>query len=157
MTLTKDHIGGLLFLSLSVAYGYYAGDIPLLPSDEFEPFHARTLPNALALICGALSLALLVTASRQQRDRLRLTGYDFWLVGLLLALILAFALALPWLGFVPATVLFLIGGYWLLGERRIKTLLLASVPFAVGLWFVLAQLLEIYLAPGRLFTPLFGG
>jgi len=157
MTLTKDHIGGLVFLCLAVAYGYYAGEIPLLPSDEFEPFHGRTLPNALALLCGGLSLALLFSASRERKDRLSLAGYDFWLVGLLLALVVLFALALPWLGFLCSTVLFLIGGYWLLGERRIRTLLLASVPFAVGLWLVLAQLLEIYLAPGRLFTTLFGG
>jgi len=157
MTLTKDHIGGLVFLCLSVAYGYYTGEIPLLPSDEFEPFHARTVPHALALICGALSLALLVSASRDRNDRLQLGGYDFWLVGLLLLLVVLFALALPWLGFTLSTVLFLLGGYWLLGVRQLKTLLLASIPFAVGLWFVLARLLEIYLAPGRLFTALFGG
>ena len=33
MIITKDHIGGLVFLSLSVVYGYYAGDIALLPGD----------------------------------------------------------------------------------------------------------------------------
>lgn len=157
MTLTKDHIGGLVFLCLSVAYGYYAHQIPLLPGDEFEPFHAQTLPNALAWMGGALSLALLVTASRQPADRLHLGGYDFWLVGLLLVLVVLFAVALEWLGFLLSTILFLIGGFWLLGERRVKTLLVASVPFAVGLWFVLARLLDIYLAPGRLLTPLFGG
>ncbi|WP_210394834.1 tripartite tricarboxylate transporter TctB family protein [Motiliproteus sediminis] len=157
MTLTKDHIGGLVFLCLSVAYGYYAGQIPLLPGDEFEPFHARTVPNTLALLGGALSLALLVTASRAREDRLSLRGYDFGLVGWLLALTVLFALALTWLGFLLSTILFLLGGYWLLGVRRVKTLLLASVPFAVGLWLILSQLLEIYLAPGRLFSAWWGG
>lgn len=157
MTLTKDHIGGLLFLCLSVAYGYYAGQIPLLPGDEFEPFHARTVPNALALLGGLLSLVLVLTGSRSKQDRLHLGGYDFWLVGWLLVLTVLFALALSWLGFLLSTVLFLIGGYWLLGVRSLKTLLLASVPFAVGLWLILSQLLEIYLAPGRLFSGLWGG
>ncbi len=157
MTLTKDQLGGLVFLCLSVAYGYYAREIPLLPGDEFEPFNAQTLPNALAFIGGALALALLVTASRTDEDRLRLAGYDFWLVGWLLVLVVLFAVALPWLGFLVSTVLFLIGGYWLLGVRELRTLLLASVPFAAGLWFILAQLLDIYLAPGRLFSTLFGG
>lgn len=157
MTITKDHIGGLVFLCLSVAYGYYAGDIPLLPGDEFEPFTARSLPNALAWIGGVLSLALLVTASKDASHKLNLAGLDFALVARLLLLVVLFALALEWLGFLLATVVFLIGGYWLLGERRPKMLLLASVPFAVGIWFVLTQLLDIYLAKGKLFTLLLGG
>jgi len=53
--------------------------------------------------------------------------------------------------------LFLVGGYWVLGERRWKTLLIASVPFGLFIWFSLSQLLDIYLAPGRLITMLFGG
>ena len=58
---------------------------------------------------------------------------------------------------VTRRVFFLIGGYWLLGVRSIKTLLVASVPFAVFLWFALAKLLDIYLAPGKLFASLMGG
>lgn len=157
MFITKDHIGGLVFLCLSVAYGYYAGQIPLLPGDEYEPFNAQSLPRALAIMGGVLSIALLVTAERSSEGRLKLAGYDFWLVAKLLLLASLFALALPWLGFTLATILFLIGGYWLLGVRSIKTLLLASVPFAVVLWFLLSQLLDIYLAPGRLFSVLMGG
>lgn len=157
MTLSKDHIGGLVFLGLSAAYGYYAGQIPLLPGDEFEPFHAQTVPNALALIGSLLSIALLLTAASSEQDKLKLKGYDFALVGKLLILVVLFALALEWLGFLIATIFFLIGGYWLLGERRIKTLLIASIPFAAGIWFVLTQLLDIYLAPGQLFMQLFGG
>ncbi|MEH6823415.1 MAG: tripartite tricarboxylate transporter TctB family protein [Motiliproteus sp.] len=157
MIITKDHIGGLVFLCLSVAYGYYSGQIPMLPGDEFEPFNAQTVPSALAVLGGVLSIALLLTSRQDPKQRLRLGGYDFALVGLLLVLVVLFAVALEWLGFLVSTILFLIGGYWLLGERRIKTLLIASVPFAVFIWFSLSQLLDIYLAPGRLITMLFGG
>ena len=157
MTITKDHIGGLVFLCLSVAYGYYARDIPLLPGDEFEPFTARSVPNALAWIGGVLSLALIVTAKSDTANTLRLAGLDFGLVSKLLILVVLFGLALDWLGFLLATVLFLVAGYWLLGERRPKMLLVASVPFAVGIWFVLTQLLDIYLAKGKFFTMLMGG
>ena len=157
MTITKDHIGGLVFLCLSVAYGYYARDIPLLPGDEFEPFTARSVPNALAWIGGVLSLALIVTAKSDTAHKLRLAGLDFGLVSKLLILVVLFGLALDWLGFLLATVLFLVAGYWLLGERRPKMLLIASVPFAVGIWFVLTQLLDIYLAKGKFFTMLMGG
>lgn len=157
MTITKDHIGGLVFLCLSVAYGYYARDIPLLPGDEFEPFTARSVPHALAWIGGILSLALIVTAKSDVANKLRLAGLDFGLVGKLLILVVMFGLALDWLGFLLATVLFLIAGYWLLGERRPKMLLIASIPFAVGIWFILTQLLDIYLAKGKFFTMLIGG
>ena len=157
MIITRDHIGGLVFLCLSVVYGYYAGEIPLLPGDEFEPFHARTLPETLAVMGGLLSLALILTAQRSEDQRLSLAGYNFALVAKLLVLVVLFGLALKWLGFVIATVFFLMAGFWLLGERRIRTLLIVAVPFAVGIWFVLAKMLDIYLAPGALYLALFGG
>ena len=75
---------------------------------------------------------------------------DFALVARLLALIVLFGIALQWTGFFLATTIFLMGGYWVLGERRPKILILASLPFAGGIWFVLTQLLNIYLAPGQL-------
>ena len=157
MIMTKDHIGGLVFLCLSLLYGYYAGNIQMLPGDEFEPFTARTVPHTLAIVGAVLSLALLMTAKRDASKRLSLNGYDFALVAKLLGLIVIFGLALEWTGFMLATLFFLIGGFWLLGERNIKRLLMVSVPFAVGIWFILAKLLDIYLAPGQLYMQVFGG
>lgn len=157
MTITKNHIGGMIFLCLSIAYGYYAQQIPLLPGDQFEAFHARSLPTTLAALGTLLSIALLVTSRFDPKQRLRLEGYDFALVAKLLVLVVLFALALDWLGFLIATIFFLICGYWLLGVRSVKMLLVASVPFAIFLWFALSQLLDIYLAPGKLFSAVFGG
>ncbi|MCL6414413.1 tripartite tricarboxylate transporter TctB family protein [Aestuariirhabdus sp. Z084] len=157
MMMTKDRIGGLLFLCLSASYGYYAGQIPMLPGDEYEPFTARSLPTALAGLGGILSILLLLTSRASEEQRVKLSGLDFWLVAKLLVLVSLFAIALSWIGFLLSTMFFLMGGYYLLGERRIKILLLASVPFAVGIWFVLARLLGIYLAPGQLYITLFGG
>jgi len=108
------------------------------------------------LVC-IVSIVLSVNASRKESERLSLKGYDFSVVIKLLALVVLFGLALEWLGFLLSTVIFLIGGYWILGERRWKTLILASWPFGIFIWFALSQLLDIYLAPGRLITMLFGG
>lgn len=152
MSISRDHIGGFIFLVLSVTYGYYAQRIPMLPGDEFEPFHAQTLPIALSYLGGVLGIAMLVTAKGSVGKSFDVVGLDFLLVAKLLANIVLFALALEWIGFTLATILFLIIGYWLLGEREIKTLILASVPFAVGIWVVLVKLLDIYLAPGRLLS-----
>jgi putative tricarboxylic transport membrane protein len=67
-----------------------------------------------------------------------------------LALTLLFSLSLPWLGFPATTSLFLIASYWLLGERRLKMLVLASVPFALIFWLLLTEVLEVYIAPARI-------
>lgn len=58
MHLTKERLGGLLFLLLSLAYGYHATQIPGYPGDEYEPFTASTLPYALAGAGALLSLLL---------------------------------------------------------------------------------------------------
>ena len=157
MTLRRDHVGGLLFLLLSVLYGWFIQDIAMLPGDELEPFHARTLPYALAAIGTVLSLALIVSAGpvsvRPEND-------GRWYIGLtasLLVLIVLFGLVLKWLGFLIATVVFLAGGFWLLGERRPKIMLGVAIPFAVGLWLLLTQALGVYLAPGKLVTAVVGG
>ncbi|NAX47977.1 tripartite tricarboxylate transporter TctB family protein [Photobacterium halotolerans] len=157
MTITKDHIGGLVFLCFSIVYGYYGSGIEMFPGDEYQPFNAKSLPLTLAGLGIVLALCQLATASRSQDDKLDLRGLDFVLITKLLLLMLIFAASLEWIGFMLSTVVFLMGGYWLLGERRPKVLLVASVPFAVCFWFLLTQLLDIYLAPGRLITSILGG
>ncbi len=69
----------------------------------------------------------------------------------LMVLTLAYGFSLDWLGFLISTTLFLIAGFRILGEKRLKVLLLVAVPFVFIFWFGLTQLLEIYLAPGRIF------
>lgn len=157
MTITKDHIGGMVFLCLSVVYGYQATQIQMLPGDEYQSFNAQTLPVALSIMGGVLSFALLVLAPRNPNHKVVLAGLHFPVVIALLFLVVIFGLALSWLGFLLATILFLVGGFWILGERRPKILFIASVPFAVFIWFSLSQLLDIYLAPGSLFTSFLGG
>ena len=65
MNLTKGRFGGL-FLLLSVIYGYFSVDIPLLPEDKFEVFHAQTLPywlSGLGIIFSVLLIVLKPVAS----------------------------------------------------------------------------------------------
>lgn len=156
MTITKDHIGGLLFLGLSVVYGFYAYEIRMFPSDQFEPFNAQTVPVALSWIGGVIAILMLATASKDPYDKLSFGGLDIALVAKLMVLVWVFAQALQWFGFLLSTIGFLMVGYWLLGERRLKTLIMASVPFGLGFWFLLAQVLEIYLAPGQIWHWLLG-
>ena len=148
MTLSKERIGALFFLVLSVAYGYYASEIKLYPGDEYEPMTARTLPYVLAGMGVILSFALIVGGRQEKLDG-RIAGLNWKPVLILMTLVYGFAL--DWFGFLLSTTVFLIAGFRTLGEKRIKVLLLVAVPFVFCFWFGLTQLLDIYLAPGRIF------
>jgi len=157
MLVSKTRIGGLTFLLLSIAYGYSATAIPLFPGEEAEPVSARTLPYFLAVLGCALSLFLLLFGRDGDGvDDGANADLDWRLAASLLLLMIAYGLALEWLGFLVATTLFLIVGFWMLGERRPKILLAVSVPFTVGFWLLLTQALDIYLAPGQILN-MFGG
>lgn len=150
MSLTKDRFGGLLFLLLSITYGYYAADIPLLPGDKFEPFHAQTMPYWLSGLGVIFSILLIVLKPAPTLESESISNSNLVLMLGLMAFTFAFSVALPWLGFPITTSVFLASSYWLLGERRPKMLVFASVPFALAFWLLLTEVLDVYIAPARL-------
>ncbi len=150
MTLTKERIGALFFLLLSIIYGYLSYQIRLYPGDELEAMTARTLPLVLSGLGILFSLILLATGRRKDIGG-NVSGLDWKPVILLMLLSLIYGFALDWLGFLISTTLFLIAGFWILGEKRPKMLLMVAVPFVFIFWFGLTQMLDIYLAPGRIF------
>ncbi|MGB1239102.1 MAG: tripartite tricarboxylate transporter TctB family protein [Pseudomonadales bacterium] len=152
MTVYKDRIGGLIFLALALGYGYSATLIPQYPGDEYEVFTAKTLPFVLAVLGGFLSLALLLSSLREERKRI--PNYNWQIAAKLIGLMVIYGAVLEYLGFLIATALFLLVGYWLLGERRKLVLFMCSGPLVIFFWYVLTQLLEIYLAPGALLQSL---
>jgi len=154
MTIAKDRIGGLIFLALSIAYGYSVTLIPMYPGDEYEVFTAKTLPAALAFIGAVLSLIMIISSRGEGKSTL--PNLDWVIAIKLLALMSLYGVILEPLGFLVGTTLFLLGGYWLLGERRKLILFFCSLPLVTFFWYVLTQLLDIYLAPGDLLTWLGG-
>lgn len=154
MQLSKERIGALFFLLLSIIYGYFGTEIRLFPGDEFEPMTAQTMPFVLSILGIGLSFFLLITGKKT--DAVTEHQENEWLpVILLIGLTLLYGLTLDWLGFLVSTTLFLMGGFWILGERNWKIIIKISVPFVLVFWGGLTQLLDIYLAPGRLFAGLF--
>lgn len=154
MNIAKDRIGGLIFLALSIAYGYSVTLIPMYPGDEYEVFTAKTLPTALAILGALLSFCLLFASRKDPKSQL--PELDWVIAIKLILLMVCYGAVLELLGFLIATSLFLFSGYWLLGERRRMILFLCSVPLVIFFWFVLTQLLDIYLAPGALMQSLLG-
>ena len=150
MSLNKERIGALFFLTLSIVYGYLSYQIKLYPGDEMEAMTARTLPLFLSGMGIVFSLILLATGKPDDPGG-NITGLNWKPVILLMLLSLAYGFALDWLGFLVSTTVFLMAGFRILGEKRIKVLLLVAVPFVFIFWFGLTQMLDIYLAPGRIF------
>ena len=149
--MNTDKIGGLIFLVLSAAYGYSASMIPPMMGEEMEPLTPRSFPYAIAAFGVFFSLLLIIKPSTTpNQPTFILKSYDWKLTISLLVLMLIYGFLLAPLGFMFATLLFLMGGYYLMGERRPKTLLLASVPLVLAFWFLLAKVLGVYLEAGSL-------
>ena len=156
MSINRDKFGALLFLCLALIYGFYVDDIPLLFGDEDAPFNAQTLPNALAWILGVVSFIQLVMPANQEAGNLSAAfrGLKWGRVVQLAVLMVFYGFTIRYLGFLISTTIFLVGGFAVLGERRIKVLLGASIPVVFIFWYLLTQLMGIYLAPGDIFEML---
>lgn len=153
--LTKDRIAALFFLAFCLAYGLMSFQIRLLPFAASEAFTPRTMPQALAILGGIIAFLMLVLPGKGDQVAFRGWGGMAWgRIGLLGVAMLAYAATITVLGFILSTTFFLIAGYLILGERRWKVILGASLPVVIVFWFILARLLDIYLEPG-IFRDLF--
>ena len=160
MNVNREKMGALFILALSIAYGAYAYKIPLIFLSQGETFNARTMPYALAIAGIVISLLIIVLPSIDKEKAITvkeaLSGFDWRRTAWLTALMIAYSLSMPWVGFVIASIIFMAGGVMILGERNIKIILLASIPLVVVLWFLLTKVLGMYIAPGELYYILGG-
>ena len=156
--MTKDKVGALAILTFSIVYGAMAFNIPEAPGVEDAGVTPSSLPIALSTTGIVASLLILVLPAPRRIDRDgdgssfvdAFKGLDWRCAAFLFLLMVGYGLTLKPLGFLISTVLFLLGGFWTMGERRIKLMLLVSIGVTVGFWFILTQLLRIYLEPGVL-------
>jgi putative tricarboxylic transport membrane protein len=157
--MSKDKVGALFFLVLSLFYGLNTFAIPLNKMARTAVFTARTLPLALTILGVAISLLILILPSSNQ-ERFSIAeifrGLKWKQAGLLLGLMIAYSLVIKPIGFILSTNLFLIAGFRILGEKRVKILLLASIPFVIAFWFLINRILGVYLEPGTAFFYLGG-
>ncbi|MFK7967208.1 MAG: tripartite tricarboxylate transporter TctB family protein [Burkholderiaceae bacterium] len=147
----------LIFLGVSVAYGYEAFvtiEAGLLPFERHESFLPNSLPKVLTVISIGLCLFILIFQKSDHTDDKapeinlkRWHDYHFGQAGLLLGGMVAYALALRPLGFLVSTVAFIAGSAFVLGERRWLTMLLSSVIGAGVIWWLVQVVLGIFLRP----------
>lgn len=156
--MAREKVGALLILLFSISYGLAARKIPLTFLAQQETFTPRTMPYALAAIGALLSFLIIVLPTVDPSGKKRLSeetsGFDWAPAILLTAAMLIYGLVMKWLGFIFASILFLLAGFWILGERRKMRMFLAAVPLVCVLWGIMSMLLGVYIAPGEIFYKL---
>lgn len=153
--MSKDKVGAIFLLMFSIAYGLLAFQVPLTFISQQESFNARTMPFALGIIGSILSFLILVLPSEKTGEdadlKAAFQGLDWPRVGLLVAAMVFYGMTLRFLGFVISSIIFLVSGFYILGERRVWMLFVGSVPLVLFIWFLMSRILGMYIAPGEIF------
>lgn len=156
--MAREKVGALVMLLFSAAYGILSTKIPLTFLSHQETFTARTMPYALAIMGAFLSIAILISpvvdSSGQKSLAQETKGMDWSTAILLVVLMLFFGLTMKWLGFILSSIIFLLVGFWVLGERRKKLMFFSAIPLVLVLWCIMSLLLGVYIAPGEIFYQL---
>lgn len=144
----------VIFLMISIVYGYSAYGYPLLPFELNMSFLPNTMPMVLSVAGIILSMIIILVpgigygvddTNKESNENLK----DYrWgqATGLVLAMVL-FALALRPIGFISSSVLFLVGAGWVLGERKLRLMIPIALLASGVLWYLVQELLGIFLRP----------
>ena len=145
MFLSKDRLGGLLLLIFCLIYAWQSQNIRLLPFQMNSAFHARTMPEMLAMLGIGLSIAIMIFPSN--KERFTLSGLN-WPLGLaFLVLMSIYGFTVRPFGFLLSTSLFLMVGFAMLGERNILKLIVVAVPLVVAFWALMNYGLSVFIEP----------
>lgn len=148
-----DKVIALIFMVISIVYGYTAYNFKLLPFEMNMPFLPNTMPMAMSVLGILISLVILLSKSDMDDDEgegmslKRLKYYKTGQAGSILAAMVVYALILRGVGFIPSTILFLFGSSWILGERKFFKMAMVAVIGTVPIWYLVQEVLGIYLKP----------
>ncbi|MEM7491493.1 MAG: tripartite tricarboxylate transporter TctB family protein [Pseudomonadota bacterium] len=157
--MTLDRWIALVFVALCCLYGYaafFTMDQLLPPFMQRNPVWPSTFPKALAIAGIVVGLVVLLGLEAGEEGEApgpsdmvlsRLGEYKLGQAGMLLALMVAYALLLRPAGFLLSTTLFLMLGSAVLGERRWVVMVLVSVLAAGSVWYLVQEVLGIFLRP----------
>ena len=147
-----------IFILICLIYGYTAF-VPmeegLLPFELNMTFLPNTMPKLLSVLGIVIGLVIVLQpryegasdSDPNEIDQKKLLQYKFRQALFLLGLMLAYALLLRPIGFVTTTTLFLAFGGIILGERRLVILVSISVFTSLVLWYLVQEVLGIFLRP----------
>ncbi len=146
----------VVFLVIALVYGYASYTYPLLPFERNMVFLPNTMPMVLSGL-GILFSLIIILIPKKTADAAGDALGDFDIPRLrdnktgqalgLIAAMVFYALALRPVGFLAATTLFLFGTGWILGERKVHTLILSALVGAGSVWYLVQEALGIFLRP----------
>lgn len=145
----------LVILGICLTYGYaawFAMDAGLAPFMRRAPIWPSTFPKVLSIIGIITCLIILLGFEKGEPkigdiDYRRLQEYHLDQAVLLLVLMVAYALCLRPLGFLISTFGFLVLGSTILGERRWHVMAIVAGIATFIVWYLVQQVLGIYLRP----------
>ena len=141
--------------AIGVAIGSYVlVEGKKMPVDHIMKIGPSFFPSMLAvgLIGFSAFLAIRGAIAKESGDfdRIDFRSFGIWRALLSLLAAVVYSLLLKPLGFIPDTVLLVLGVMLLLGSRRPLDLVLAPLLCTLGVWLVFEQLLMISLPVGIL-------
>ena len=150
--MAKSTIGSLFFLAFSIFYFINVFSIKKMPGGHYEVMTASTFPYYIGL-AGIIisSIILLFSFIEKDEDVLSLSylkTLDFKTTTYFVGAMLFYGYTIRSLGFIIATIIFLLIGFVLLKERNVKRILLISVSVSVGFYILLDGVLGVYIEPG---------
>lgn len=159
--MTKTRVGSLFFLVFSAIYFYQSFNIHMLPGSHYEAMTARTFPFYLGIIGMVISgLMLLFTYIKVDLEDMfdweKLKTFDFKKGVYFVIAMLFYGFTIRTLGFIIATIIFLIIGFRILDEKSWKVILLTSFGVSIIFWFLLTQVLGVYIEQGMVFDYILG-
>lgn len=165
-TISKQIAGGLIFLAISLFYGIKARGIELFFYKEGQIFTARTIPYALSILGIIFSVLYLIfpivrllrlqkksvpgPSNSDDTEGNDAASHDWKTVVMLLILMIFYVAMFSLLGFIIATIAFLMGGFFIMGIRSWKGLLIVPTAIVVIFWLLIEVLLNIHLMSGSL-------
>ncbi|CTQ49031.1 tripartite tricarboxylate transporter TctB family protein [Jannaschia donghaensis] len=147
----------LTVLLVALVYGYaafFTMDASLPPFMQRNPVWPSTFPKVLSVLTILVALSILLGLEKSEYnpgegdvDYRRLGDYKVGQAVFFLALMVLYALTLRSAGFLVSTVVFLVAGSFLLGERRWHLMIPVSLLAAGGIWYLVQEVLGIFLRP----------
>ena len=156
----------LILVGICLAYGYTAWftmDANLAPFMRRNPIWPSTFPKILALLGLVSAMIILFNLEKSDEhigeiDYRRLHEYKLGQALLLLGLMVLYALCLRPVGFIASTMLFLVLGSFLLGERKWHIMTFVAFIAAFTIWYLVSEVLGIYMRPWPMFiSNMLGG
>ncbi len=148
-----DRIWGIVILIFGGVYLIEGFRIP--EAVIGDPLGPRIFPTILGCSMAACGAYLIIKPEGGGVQPI-LVRRSFIQVLFLCALLLLYAIILPWLGYLPATFLLLLIAAMIMGERSFTRGLVISAVFSAGVFLLFTRVLTIPLPLGLLKTLGFG-